>query len=150
MIFDNVSNCKKYEALHSDFEKAFSFLKRADLDSIAPGRYDIDGNDVYALVQEYETKSLADSIYEAHRKYIDIQYLIEGVENMGYSQIEKLNVLSPYNEENDFLTLSGEPRLILYNPREFFILFPEDAHMPGISHGEKGKIRKVVIKVRVK
>ena len=91
-----------------------------------------------------------DSIYEAHRKYIDIQCLIEGVEIMGYSQIEKLKVLSPYNEENDFLTLAGEPRLILYNPKEFFILFPEDAHMPGISNGEKEKVRKVVIKVRVK
>ena len=59
MIFDSISNCKKYEAVHSDFEKVFNFLKRADLASLAPGRYDIDGNNVYALVQEYETKNLA-------------------------------------------------------------------------------------------
>ncbi len=150
MIFDNISNCKKYEALHSDFEKAFSFLKRADLDSLAPGRYEIDGNHVYAFVQEYETKDIENSVYEAHRKYIDIQYMLDGVENMGYSQIEKLNELAPYNEENDFLTLSGKPRLILYNPKEFFILFPEDAHMPGILHGKKEKVRKVVVKVRVR
>lgn len=150
MIFDNINNCKKYQILNSHFEKAFSFLMREDLDSLALGRYDIDGDDVYAIVQEYETKDLADAKYEAHRKYIDIQYLIEGTENMGYSQMDKLNVFLPYNEENDFMVLIGEPKLILYDPKEFFVLFPEDAHMPGVLHGKKEKVKKVVIKVKYK
>ena len=150
MIFDSINNCEKYEILNSNFNKAFDFLKREDLGSLALGRYNIHGDDVYAMVQEYETKDLADAKYEAHRKYIDIQYLIQGAENMGYSQIDKLNVFSPYNEENDFMVLIGEPRLILYKPKEFFILFPEDAHMPGVSHGKKEKVKKVVIKVKVK
>lgn len=149
MIFDKINNCKKYEVLHKNFEKAFDFLKRQDLESLAPGRYDIAQNDVYALVQEYETKDITDAKYEAHRKYVDIQYLIKGCENMGYSQAGDLKVFTPYNEDNDFIMLEGAPRLILYNPGEFFVLFPEDAHMPGISHGEKDKVKKVVIKVKV-
>ncbi len=150
MIFDKINNCKKYEVHHKYFEKAFDFLKRQDLESLSPGKYDIAGNDVYAFVQEYETKDLTDAKYEAHRKYIDIQYLIEGCENMGYSQADDLKAFTPYSEEDDFIMLDGASRLILYNPGEFFILFPEDAHMPGISYEKKQKVKKVVIKVKVK
>ncbi len=150
MIFDNINNCSKYSIINTNFDKAFQFLNREDLNSLAPGKYEIQGNDIYALVQEYETKDLsADSKYEAHRKYIDIQYMVEGTENMGYSQIDKLDVFSPYDEEKDFIMLIGEPRLILYNTNEFFVFFPEDAHMPGVSHGKKGKVRKVVVKVNI-
>lgn len=150
MIFDTINNCEKYEKLNSGFAVAFDFLRREDLASLAPGRYDIQGNDVYAMVQEYETKDLADAKYEAHRKYIDIQYLIEGVENMGYAQTDMLGMVSPYNDESDFMLLEGEPRLILYHSKEFFILFPQDAHMPGVSQGEKGRVKKVVVKVKDK
>lgn len=149
MILDNIKNCKKYEQLNRNFEKAFQFLKREDLGSLAVGKYEIDGENIFAMVQEYETKDLENAKYEAHKKYIDIQYLIEGTENMGYVLIDDLEVYSIYSEENDFMLLTGKPRLILLNEREFFILFPEDAHMPGIFAKEKSKVRKVVVKVRV-
>lgn len=149
MILDNIKNCKKYEQLNRNFEKAFQFLKREDLGSLAVGKYEIDGENIFAMVQEYETKDLENAKYEAHKKYIDIQYLIEGTENMGYVLIDDLEVSSIYSEENDFMLLTGKPRLILLNEREFFILFPEDAHMPGIFVKEKSKVRKVVVKVRV-
>ena len=150
MILDNIVNCKKYEALNRNFEKAFQFLNREDLGSLPLGKYEIDGESIFAMVQEYETKDLENAKYEAHKKYIDIQYLLEGSENMGYVAIDKLEVSSPYSEENDFMLLTGKPRLILLNEREFFILFPEDAHMPGIFVKEKSKVKKIVVKVRVK
>ena len=149
MILDNIKNYKKYEALNRSFEKAFQFLKREDLGSLATGKYEIHGENVFAMVQEYETKDLDNAKYEAHKKYIDIQYLVKGTENIGYSPIDKLEVSSPYSEESDFMLLTGEPRLILLNEGEFFILFPEDAHMPGISVREKSKVKKVVVKVSV-
>jgi len=147
MILDSIKNCKKYEGLNRNFEKAFQFLKREDLGSLAVGKYEIDGEDIFAMVQEYETKDLENAKYEAHKKYIDIQYLMEGTENMGYVSLDKLEVFSPYNEESDFMLLEGEPRLILLNQKEFFILFPEDAHMPGIFVKAKSKVKKVVVKV---
>ncbi len=147
MILDNILNCKKYETLNKNFEKAFKFLKREDLGSLTVGKYEIDGESVFAMVQEYETKDLENVKYEAHKKYIDIQYLVDGTENMGYDLIDKLEVSSPYSEETDFMLLTGKPRLILFNEGEFFILFPEDAHMPGIFVKEKNKVKKVVVKV---
>jgi len=149
MILDNIKNYKKYEALNRNFEKAFQFLKREDLGALAVGKYEIDGENIFALVQEYETKDLGDAKYEAHKKYIDIQYLIKGIESMGYVSIDKLEVSNPYSEENDFMLLTGNPRLILLNEGEFFILFPEDAHMPGIFAEEKSRVKKVVVKVSV-
>ena len=149
MILDNIKNYKKYESLNRNFEKAFEFLKRGDLGSLAIGKYEIDGENVFAMVQEYETKDLENAKYEAHKKYIDIQYLIKGTENMGYVSIDKLEVSSPYSEESDFMLFTGEPRLILLNEEEFFIFFPEDGHMPGIFVKEKSKVKKVVVKVRV-
>jgi YhcH/YjgK/YiaL family protein len=149
MILDNIKNCEKYEGLNRNFDKAFEFLRRADLVSLAVGKYEIDGENIFAMVQEYETKDLENAKYEAHKKYIDIQYLMEGTENMGYVSLDKLEVFSPYNEESDFMLLEGEPRLILLNQKEFFILFPEDAHMPGIFVNEKSKVKKVVVKVSV-
>ncbi|MBU3144820.1 YhcH/YjgK/YiaL family protein [Clostridium sp. CF012] len=149
MILDNIVNCKKYEALNRNFEKAFQFLNREDLGSLPLGKYEIDGESIFAMVQEYETKDLENAKYEAHKKYIDIQYLLEGSENMGYVTIDKLEVSSPYSEENDFMLLTGKPRLILLNEGEFFVLFPEDAHMPGIFVKEKRKVKKIVVKVRV-
>lgn len=149
MILDNIKNCKKYEQLNRNFEKAFQFLKREDLGSLAVGKYEIDGENIFAMVQEYETKDLENAKYEAHKKYIDIQYLMEGAENMGYVPLDKLEVFSPYSEEKDFMLLTGETRLILLNQEEFFILFPEDAHMPGIFVKEKSKVKKVVVKVSV-
>jgi len=149
MILDNIENYKKYEELNRNFEKAFKFLKREDLGSLAVGKYEIDGEEVFALVQEYETKDLENAKYEAHKKYIDIQYMLDGNEYMGYSSIDKLKITSPYSEENDFMLLSGEANLIMLNSKDFSVFFPEDAHMPGIAIKDKNKVRKVVVKVIV-
>ena len=149
MILDNIENCKKYEELNRNFEKAFKFLKREDLGSLAVGKYEIDGEEVFALVQEYETKDLENAKYEAHKKYIDIQYMLDGNEHVGYSLIDKLKITSPYSKENDFMLLSGEANLIMLNSKDFSVFFPEDAHMPGIAIKDKNKVRKVVVKVIV-
>lgn len=149
MVLDSIKNCKKYEGLHRSFEKAFQFLKRDDLESLALGKYEIDGEEVFALVQEYDTKDLENAKYEAHKKYIDIQYMLDGNENMGYSSINKLQLTTPYDEDKDVMFLEGETKLIALHSKDFFVLFPEDAHMPGMIINEKAKVKKVVVKVRV-
>lgn len=148
MIFANINDYEKYECLHVNLDKAFQFLNRNDLRELSSGRYEICGDDLYAMVQEYETKPLEGAKYEAHKRYIDIQYMVDGREIMGYSSIYNLEVSEPYNSERDFEMLEGEKELLLLKNSEFFIFFPEDAHMPGIADRQSSKVRKVVVKIK--
>ena len=84
LVFANIKDYESYEELHVNFKKAFEFLKREDLKSLLPRKYEIYGEDVFALVQQYETKDLENAMYEAHQKFIDIQYMLESCENMEY------------------------------------------------------------------
>ena len=82
MIFDHVKNCEQYYSLHKNFEKAFDFIKRAVAENLPVGKYEIDGKDLYASVQEYQAKAPEDGKFEGHRNYIDIQYIVSGIETI--------------------------------------------------------------------
>jgi YhcH/YjgK/YiaL family protein len=133
------------------WDKAFNFLKSNDISGLELKRYDIDGNNLYAPVSEYLTKNEEDARYEAHRKYIDIQYVVSGKELIGVAPMsQKKDVLEPYDATKDieFLTVAqGENHLA--TPDRFFIFFPEDAHRPGLKDGENLPVRKVVVKVKI-
>lgn len=133
------------------WDKAFLFLKSHDLSALEIKRYDIDGDNLYAPVSEYLTKNEEDARYEAHQKYIDIQYVESGKELIGVAPLSnKKDVLDPYDGTKDieFLTVTdGENRLA--TPEKFFIFFPEDAHRPGLKDGENSPVRKIVVKVKV-
>ena len=83
MIIDILENASLYEEMYPLLRKAFDFLKSGDYKELAPGKYEIEGSDVYAMVQQYETRPLEDGVWEAHRKYIDIQFVYDGIELMG-------------------------------------------------------------------
>ena len=133
------------------WDKAFNFLKSNDLSGLELKRYDIDGNNLYASVSEYLTKNEEDARYEAHQKYIDIQYVVSGKELIGVAPMsQKKDVLEPYDSTKDieFLTVTGgENRPAM--PDRFFIFFPEDAHRPGLKDTENSPVRKIVVKVKV-
>ena len=133
------------------WDKAFAFLKNSDLEKLELKRHEIDGNNVYAPVSEYMTKNEEDARYEAHLKYIDIQYVISGKELIGVAPMsQKKDVLEAYDSTKDieFLTVTGgENRPAL--PDKCFIFFPEDAHRPGLKDGENSPVRKVVVKVKI-
>lgn len=133
------------------WDKAFIFLKSSDLTALELKRYDIDGDNLYAPVSEYLTKNEEDARYEAHQKYIDIQYVISGKELIGVAPMSQKNdVLEAYDSTKDieFLTVTGgENRPAL--PDKFFIFFPDDAHRPGLKDGENSPVRKVVVKVKI-
>jgi YhcH/YjgK/YiaL family protein len=133
------------------WDKAFTFLKDSDLMHLELKRYEIDGNNVYAPVSEYITKNEEEARYEAHIKYIDIQYVIRGKELIGIAPLsEKKEILEPYNETNDIMFLSvNQIKNYKATPDRFFIFFPDDAHRPGLKDGENSPVRKVVVKVKV-
>ena len=149
MIVDKIENAGLYKNLGERIQKSFNYIKQTDLKKLKSGRYDIDGDKIFALISEYQTKAESDGKLEAHKKYIDVQFVIEGEELMGYSPLGDQSILEPYKEENDIIFYKGEKVFIKVTEGMFAIFFPEDVHMPGIEVGESSAVKKLVIKVRV-
>lgn len=150
MILDLLANSTAYEKLHPGFSAAFYFLRKTDLATISEGRYAIDGERIFALVQSYDTKPLSEGLLETHTRYIDIQYLIRGEELIGYAPLADQAVHTPYDSTKDIVFLDGAADPLPLRAGHFAIFFPHDAHMPGRTTGEPVHVRKVVIKVAVK
>ena len=148
MIADSIENAHLYYGLGEKFQKALEFLKDADFAELAEGKYDIDGEEVFALVQKYDTIDPDDGKWEKHEKYIDIQYIAIGSEDFGFVNEEYLEPLGAYDEKNDVQWLDGEGDFIQLHDGEFMILFPHDAHMPKLSIEESSEVLKVVVKVK--
>lgn len=142
----------QYELAHEEWDAAVSFLSREDLDTLPPGRYELTEGGTYANIQEYGIDPDKQGKYEAHRKYIDIQYLQKGKEIVYISKLADCRErVKEYTEEKDaelyFLSINAKE--VEISPERFVILFPDDAHMPGRpSLDYSGPIRKIVVKVR--
>ena len=151
MIYDTFKNLDLYFDKADPLHKALSFVSGFDI-SRADGRYDIDGDMIYAMVATYDTKAAEEIKFEAHKKYIDIQLLLEGAEFLDVSVHEKCQVDTPYSEQNDvaFFRSPQDFTSVLLEPGNFAVLYPHDIHRPGRSIKEKKQVRKIVLKVRVK
>ena len=146
MIIDQLLIAEQYYGLGTGIEAALRYLQQTDFKNVAPERYDIDGDRVYAMVQEYDAKPKAEGFWEAHRKYLDVQYVAAGVEHMGYAAVATLQA-GPYEEDKDFIKLEGDGEFFLLREGYFCILAPQDAHMPGMAVGQSAPVKKVVVKV---
>lgn len=148
MILDVLENAQRYLPLHKGFAKAFEFLVRGDLKELSEGKYEIDGESVYAIVAIDPGRQPEDALLETHEKFIDIQLVLEGTDNMGWRP--KLSCEEPtgsYDEESDLQFFADKPEAWLATQSgAFAIFFPEDAHMPLISSGQ---LHKVVVKIAV-
>lgn len=151
MIADTLELSRRYAGLHPRFAAAFDFLKKLPADQPA-GRYEIEGDNSFALVQSYTTKPLAQAAFEAHKKYIDIQFIQAGRETLLWSPLVALTqVTKPYVEEKDVMFFATPAQVTPVNLRagEFVIFFPEDGHAPGVEYNGAGEVRKIVIKIRL-
>lgn len=149
MIMDSIKNRTRYEGLGAWMGKALEYLARTHFAGMAPGRYDLDGNNMYALVQQYETRPRDKGLWEAHRRYIDVQYVAAGSETMGYAPLDTMTVSRAYAPENDCVLLSGGGDFLTARAGTFAVFFPEDVHMPCLVKDAPGTVRKVVVKVAV-
>lgn len=149
MIIDKLSNSHLYSGLGERINKAFAYLKNTDFSKTEPGRYDIDEDNVFALVNEYNTKDETEGKLEAHKNYLDVQFVAKGKELMGYVPLENQKVINPYNEQNDITFFEGEKSFTIVDEGMFAIFFPTDVHLPGIKVKEPEYVKKIVIKVRV-
>ncbi len=148
MIIDKIENFELYTGLNKKIAKAFAYIRAIDLSQLALGKYEIDKDDIFALVQEYDTKDKKDCKLEGHQKYIDLQFIINGVEQMGISTL-KDQVAVTRNEKDDYTFYEGDSDFIKVEAGMFTIFFPDDLHMPGIKVSHSSKVKKVVIKVKI-
>jgi len=133
------------------WKKAFDFLNRNDLADLSEGRYDLSDDGLYATVSIYETKQPEDAKYEAHRKYIDIQYVAEGEEYIEILPLEMIDEVQNYDEKADimfFESKAGGSKL-LADKNRFFIFFPEDAHKPCLRTDTIRTVKKIVVKIPI-
>ena len=150
MILDQLVHWRRYAPLSPHFAKAFAYLEQPA--PRAPGRQEIDGEDVYAIVVHHLTTPIADRLFEAHRRYLDIHYVTSGTEALYWTPLASLTeIKKPYDEAADegLYSLVPNPQSLSLEPGRFAIFFPEDGHIPLCAAKEPSSVEKVVIKVRV-
>ena len=148
MITDKISNKELYSGIHNGFKEAFEFLEKVTNENIPVGKYEIDKDNVYAIVQEYETKE--PDKWERHKKYIDVQYIVSGNEIIGWENISVLPSMPEYFADKDcsLFNFEGGSNIIM-KPGYFCVLFPDDMHRPGTKYKKIEKIKKVIVKIAV-
>ena len=149
MIVDKLKNARWYYGSGKKLQLALEWLQKTRVAGMSAGRYEIDGANVYALVQEYISKPRKQGKLEAHRKYMDVQYIVSGVEQIGYANTEDAKVSVPYDESKDALFVDTPCDMVTMRAGMFMILGPQDAHMPGITAISPQTVKKVVVKVIV-
>ena len=152
MIFDLKANLEFYRNLGiaGRYAKAVDFLMNTDLENLEPGKYVIDGDNVFANVVEYTTIPWEEAKFEAHENYTDIQYVIQGSEVMSFAPVSQLNVSVPYNPEKDVMFFdNANPWLqAAVHAGEYMIFNPWDGHKPKAADGEPAPIKKVIVKIK--
>ena len=146
MVIDVLARAARFTGLGPAFGRAFAFLERNDLAALPAGTHEIDGRRLYAMVQDYKTKLPAEGKWEAHRKYIDIQYLVSGRERFGCVPTGRMTP-GQYDADRDLETPAGEGAFVELRAGEFILLWPGEPHMPGMALGEPAAVRKIVLKI---
>jgi YhcH/YjgK/YiaL family protein len=149
MIIDQLKNINLYQNLSPNFAQAIKFLEETDLNSLPIGRHKINGDKIFANIDEYETKEIEKVEWEAHKKYIDIQILLTGEEKIGYTHPELIQITKEYNEEKDIMFFKGAGEYLTLKPGHFVVFFPHDAHRPGLISNNMIEVKKIVVKVLI-
>ena len=148
MIFDTLINVDNYKGLGRVYT-ALKFLSETDFSKTELGRYELDGDNIFYMVQSYDTDP-SKTVSEAHRKYIDIQFMVEGEEIIGVADISSEKELTEAKKENDVWFYNCKTEPLTLSAGKYMVLYPNDLHCPGVA--TKGKAltcRKVVVKVKV-
>lgn len=148
MILTNLQSADRIENLHPLFKKLFDYVKTHDLLKAPLGRIVLDGDNLFINNDEAICRSVDEQVMEIHRKYIDVQIVLEGEESVGWKPLNEIQHISKaYDEVLDFEFSDDKPSTYFHvTPGQIYILFPEDPHAPIIG---EGKIRKAIGKVKV-
>ena len=148
MVLDALARGERYAALHPAFARAFAFLASTDLAALPTGRNDIDGDAMFVILDRQEGRGRDRARLEAHRRYIDIQYTIDGDEMIGWMPLARCTAPDgAFDETKDVGFFADRPSTWVSVPRgSFTIFFPHDAHAPLAGRGLQ---KKAVVKIAV-
>ena len=149
MILDNIKNLKNYTFLPAQLLRALETIRDTDFSKLEDTTYEVDGKELYFFISSYLTRT-ENLTPEAHRKYIDIQYMITGTECMGVGQLEAMTEEVEANPAKDIWFYHGPMDWITVQEGMFAVFFPNDAHAPCVSPASGANdVRKCVFKVAV-
>jgi biofilm protein TabA len=147
MILDTLDHAQDYGGLHPRLARGLEFLRATDLMRLPTGRHEIDGDRIFAIVDEYTTRPRTQCRLEAHRRYHDIQYMVRGIECIGHAPLRNMTEQTPYDPARDIAFFEGDFDILTLRAGMFAIFGPEDAHAPQIAAGAPSHVRKVVVKL---
>jgi len=149
MIVGRLIDLIESQSLTERLQSKLQLLKETDFSKYMAGRHEL-SEELFFFLNEYETKAAEECFWEAHQKYLDFHFILEGKENIAVDHIEHQRVKEAYNDEKDAVFFDGDVHsIITMNPGDAMICFPEDSHMAGIIAEESQKVRKVVLKVKM-
>jgi YhcH/YjgK/YiaL family protein len=149
MILDIIENVNFYKGLSPSLDRAFNYIVSTDFTRLETGKHVLNGDDLFALVNEYDTQPDSGLLLEAHRKYIDVQFMVSGRERVGYLPLQNQVPVKEYDPEKDFILFKNDCSFFDFESGMFAVFFPGDLHMPGVCFDVPGKVRKVVVKVKI-
>ncbi len=155
MILDTIRNAAAYSALGDRLARGLIHVATTDFSTIRDGKYELSGDDVFALVQSYDTKPTGDREFEAHRLYADIQFIASGEEIIFWADVDRLTMTRPYDDSSDAVMFGADRNTlekalpIHMKPGSFAVFFPQDGHLPAAILSAPTRVRKVVVKVRL-
>ncbi|MGE4289464.1 MAG: YhcH/YjgK/YiaL family protein [Salinivirgaceae bacterium] len=149
MIYDSIQNIQRYKGLSSHMDVAIDFILSNGLDGLTEGKHNIQGENVFVLMNVYETRKVKDCPSETHKKYIDIQVMLEGREGFGHAFLAQQTVIDGYHSDKDYTFYDGPMDYLVLNKGQFAVFYPSDIHQPGIALDVPLAVKKAVFKVRV-
>lgn len=152
MIFDKMDNISDYFEELPLLKKVEEFVADFNHKKLSDGTYEIDGKRVFAMVQSYRTKQQTqEMMFEAHKKYIDLQYIVNGIEKIRWAKLDKVDLVEErYSSGGDIAFYEGNAMFdFTLTKGTFLLLYPEDAHLPGLSAQKDINVRKIVFKIQV-
>lgn len=151
MVIDTIKNLNLYYPLLDCLPKAEKFLSDFEKNPLADGRYELDGEKLFALVQRFETKPAEGRLPEAHRKYIDLQVVMSGEENIGWASLPTLKEeTEEFSKGGDIGFYSGDIQIwVTLKAGHFALLYPEDAHLPCAQVDGPDNVCKIVFKILI-
>jgi len=148
MIIDSIKYSSQYYSVHPDFQKVFDYLKKLPTDT-RTGNFVLEENNLWGSISVYTETNTGKKMYEAHRDFIDIHYILSGEAKFGYDTVDRLKTIQAYDEKADYELLEGEIHALHMKQGDFCIVFPQDAHIPVVEQVGKDNLVKVVVKLRV-
>lgn len=152
MIFDKIENLSDYYEELPSLEKVSAFVNEFNKSKLEDGTYEIDGKRIFAMVQSYRTRSQTpEMMFEAHRKYMDLQYIVSGIEKIRWARLDKVDLVEEkYSVGSDIAFYEGDALFdFTLTKGTFLLLYPQDAHLPGLSADKDVNVRKIVFKIQI-